>query len=265
MKKLFKKLSVVCSFLLVLSCADDEVSKEAKEIGIDAHNEKAFSGTFDNGVMPVSYEVSAPEELIFNVGLTINSKELKVAIDYEQENITFQTNGAVLTKEEKGALLDTGASIADFILKSEEGKISMLEYALLSSIQYLSNAPQGYAHANRTVEGPGDTSGITSRDEGITCIRKGTYVNAQYDDSRGSHSDRVKVGSSGSGYKCIGRCGVECGRWWIPSAWTKDCLDHDQCSLKNNSTSGPLDRNCGDEYTEAADDYLFGVVRGCSG
>lgn len=265
MKKQLKKLSVLCSFLLVLSCADNEVSKEAKEIGISADSEKAFTGTFDNGITPVSYEVQAPEDLVFNVLITLNSKKLKAVINYEQEQIDFQTDGVILTKEEKGALLDTGSSIADLILKNNEENISMLEYALLSSMQYWSNAPQDYSHINRTVIGPEEASGITSRDEGITCIQKGTYVNAQYDDSRGSHSDRVKVGSSGAGFQCIGRCGAKCGQWWIPSAWTKDCLDHDQCSLKNNSTTGPLDRNCGDEYTEAADDYIFGVIRGCRG
>ncbi|MEM6831923.1 MAG: hypothetical protein AAF551_15540, partial [Bacteroidota bacterium] len=102
--------------------------------------------------------------------------------------------------------------------------------------------------------------------EGITCIRRNTFVNAEYDDARGVHSDRVRVGSKArQGYDCMGRCGANCGRWWIPSAWTKDCMDHDQCSNVNNSSGGVADGNCGDEFTQAADDYVFGVIRGCRG
>jgi len=104
-----------------------------------------------------------------------------------------------------------------------------------------------------------------SKNEGITCITKGSTVNAQYDDRRGDHSKWIVVGSkAGPSYGCMGRCGGDCG-WGAPSAWTKDCMDHDQCSWENNSSGGGSDPNCGDEYNEAVDDWTFGVVRGCRG
>ena len=104
-----------------------------------------------------------------------------------------------------------------------------------------------------------------SKNEGISCVSKGSTVNAQFDDSRGDHSKWIKVNSkAGSGYGCMGRCGGGCG-WGAPSAWTKDCMDHDQCSWENGSSGGASDSNCGDEFNEAADDWAFGVIRGCSG
>jgi len=104
-----------------------------------------------------------------------------------------------------------------------------------------------------------------SKNEGITCVSKGSTVKAQFDDSRGDHTRWVKVGSkAGPSYGCMGRCGGDCG-WGAPSAWTKDCMDHDQCSWENGSSGGSSDSNCGDEFNEAADDWTFGVVRGCSG
>ena len=104
-----------------------------------------------------------------------------------------------------------------------------------------------------------------SKNEGITCVSKGSSVRAQFDDSRGDHSKFVKVGSkAGSNYGCMGRCGGDCG-WGAPSAWTKDCMDHDQCSFENGSSGGSSDSNCGDEFNEAADDWTFGVIRGCRG
>lgn len=69
-----------------------------------------------------------------------------------------------------------------------------------------------------------------------------------------------------NGDRCLGRCGSGCpGIFTLASAWTKDCLDHDQCGRVLGGSTNPFDSNCGDEYAQAADDYLFGVIRGCRG
>jgi hypothetical protein len=103
--------------------------------------------------------------------------------------------------------------------------------------------------------------------EGITCINKGSNVTAVYD--KGSSgtvvSTNIKVGNSYKGGKCMGRCGGACGGW-APSAWAKDCLDHDICIVDQDGKNDLAnDKNCGDEFRHAADDYAFGVLRGCRG
>lgn len=105
------------------------------------------------------------------------------------------------------------------------------------------------------------------RAEGITCLNKGSYETAVYD--KGSNGQVVyttlKVGSSYKGGSCMGRCGGGCG-WGAPSAWAKDCLDHDICIVDQDGQNGLAnDVNCGDEFRHAADDYTFGVLWGCSG
>ena len=105
------------------------------------------------------------------------------------------------------------------------------------------------------------------RNEGITCINKGSTVKAVYD--KGSNGTliqkNIKVGNSYKGGSCMGRCGGGCG-WGAPSAWAKDCLDHDICIVDQNGQNGlATDKNCGDEFRHAADDYTFGVWRGCRG
>lgn len=105
------------------------------------------------------------------------------------------------------------------------------------------------------------------RNEGITCVSKGSTVTATYD--KGSNGTVVQknitIGQSYKGGQCMGRCGGACGGW-APSAWTKDCLDHDICIVDQDGENGlALDKNCGDEFNNAADDYTFGVLRGCSG
>lgn len=110
------------------------------------------------------------------------------------------------------------------------------------------------------------TATANERNEGITCIYKGSTVKAVYD--KGSNGQLVQknivVGNSYKGGKCMGRCGG-CG-WGAPSAWAKDCLDHDICIVDQNGKNDlAFDKNCGDEFRHAADDYSFGVLRGCRG
>lgn len=105
------------------------------------------------------------------------------------------------------------------------------------------------------------------KNEGITCISKGSTVQAVYDKGASGTVVRtnIVVGNSYKGGSCMGRCGASCG-WGAPSAWTKDCLDHDICIVdQNGQNGGATDPNCGDEFRHAADDYTFGVLRGCRG
>lgn len=55
---------------------------------------------------------------------------------------------------------------------------------------------------------------------------------------------------------CAGRCGGGCGALNGQGAWQKDCLDHDRC----NRVHGQQFEGCGDEWNEAADDYLNGEI-----
>merc|ERR1712039_93038 len=39
--------------------------------------------------------------------------------------------------------------------------------------------------------------------------------------------------------------------------YTQDCLNHDQCSWENNASGGLMNSDCGDEWSNAVDDYVF--------
>jgi hypothetical protein len=62
----------------------------------------------------------------------------------------------------------------------------------------------------------------------------------------------------------MGRCGIDCG-WGAASAWTQDCLDHDACSYQQKAKNQRRDLDCGDEFDQAADDWIMGVLVGCDG
>ncbi len=75
-----------------------------------------------------------------------------------------------------------------------------------------------------------------------------------YCPSHGYSSKSVAYGCGAS--SCPGRCGAGCGVADGLGAWYQDCLDHDICNRDHNSQLGA----CGDEWTEAADDYAFGAI-----
>ena len=75
-----------------------------------------------------------------------------------------------------------------------------------------------------------------------------------YCPTHGYASRTVAYGCGAS--SCPGRCGSGCGAADGLGAWYQDCLDHDICNRDHNSQLG----GCGDEWTEAADDYALGAI-----
>ncbi len=266
MKINYKLIALLLCVVLFTQCSQDKISQEAEEIGLKTQTEDNIQGRFAVDNIDITYSAKASSDLEYAIQLKINNSIIDASVDYENEGIVINGHDNNLSELEKDALLGTGKVFADYLLEQKNGDIAMIEYTLLTLMEYLAKSPEDYIYTKREIKTAVNTTNLRSRNEGIKCIRKNTYVNAQYDDSKGSHSDRVKVGSKArANYDCMGRCGGDCGRWWIPSAWTKDCLDHDQCSHINNASGGGRDRNCGDEFREAADDYIFGVIRGCRG
>jgi hypothetical protein len=55
--------------------------------------------------------------------------------------------------------------------------------------------------------------------------------------------------------ECMGECGPGCNGLNI---YTYDCGDHDRCGRVHGGSTNPWDSECGDEYFEADDDFIWG-------
>lgn len=89
------------------------------------------------------------------------------------------------------------------------------------------------------------------------CLSGRVYYRASAHDFCPTHGYTSKTVAYGCGASsCAGRCGAGCGVGDGLGAWYQDCLDHDVCNRDHNSQLGA----CGDEWTEAADDYAFGAI-----
>ncbi|KAK2002386.1 hypothetical protein LX36DRAFT_652309 [Colletotrichum falcatum] len=105
----------------------------------------------------------------------------------------------------------------------------------------------------------------------ITCLGVGETATARWTNSAGQTCTFTGVvgsnyGANGAGsgdYSCNGRCGSGCTGTSLGSVYTQDCFSHDICSYFNNATGGFSDPNCGAAYRSAADDTVFGEVKGC--
>lgn len=260
----FGLLFILLSTLLI-GCSDPDTDQGTEVIGLEMQQEDLFKGKTIIEGHNVSYKVSSKGELYFVVEVQIDDHVLNAAIAYDNETIDFDGKNAVLTFDQKKILLKLGEEISLFLFKEKSvDNFTMTEYTLLRLLEYWAKSPNGYKYSKLKVKASkSSNTNLKSRNEGITCIRKNTFVTAEYDDASGrNYRDRKLV----NGDRCLGRCGSGCpGVFTIASAWTKDCLDHDQCGRVLGGSTNPIDRNCGDEYREAADDYLFGVIRGCRG
>jgi hypothetical protein len=92
-----------------------------------------------------------------------------------------------------------------------------------------------------------------SNEDGI--LYTGCNVNAWVVHDAGSHcflGESIYVGPAS--YDCMGKCGGGC---FIITGFTYDCADHDRCGRVHGGSTNPWDSECGDEYWEADDDFLW--------
>jgi len=271
-----------CAFVCLVAlqavgCENNPVAKEAKNVAmgltIDDNNSYLLTGYYKDATSLIEFDAERVEGTHVVIAVLVDNHRLDYEVDVDRQGLRIEGHGAVLSETQKTTLSDLVESLADHF----EYDIQWDDYhvlSLLNSLDYWSEAPADYVHNTlnfgiASSAHPDKVAVVQSAsmgDEGIKCIKKGSYVYAEYDDSRGRHSDRIKVGSTARrGWECMGRCGGGCGKWWKASSWTKDCMDHDQCGNVNNSSGGASDSNCGDEFGQAADDWAFGVPRGCWG
>lgn len=130
--------------------------------------------------------------------------------------------------------------------------------ALLSVITVLSLPLLGC-----TAEVPdGDTLSEAARgDDGVACLTPGSTYRARWDDGDGNvYYVDVQAGGNWNGYhgapegdwSCLGDCGAGC----TGTGPTLDCLEHDVCAYFHAASGGRFDRDCGDEWQQAVNDYL---------
>jgi len=94
-----------------------------------------------------------------------------------------------------------------------------------------------------------------SDNNGIWYWSCSTLTRSLCHDTRGHCYLCESIRSGPSSSECYGECGPGCNGLNI---YTYDCGDHDRCARVHGGALNPWDADCGDEYRDAADDFLNG-------
>ena len=259
---------------------DDPNSDLTSALVIDENTGTRVSGRLQTSDGVLAFVAIRTDATRITVKITVNGRTFDGTLD--GDTTVIDGHDVVLTVAEKTLLKGFSDALAEKIGMPEESpQVPVYRFAALLSI-----APEGHVHRRlETYNGPVAAVGTpVSPDagkfgnEGVTCIKIGTIVGSTYtanfindagvDIGTRNILDPVKVGYDGGkgvvnsksvDYSCMGRCGAGCSGFG--GGWTKDCLDHDQCSLTYKASGGASDKNCGNEYNEASDD----IFASCSG
>lgn len=292
MKNTLLPIILIAIILVFQSCETSTQVVETQEIIaphlIQYNYSSAIKGAYVEENHSLNYEVKKENEA-YHLRTDIDGKILEAIVSYEDYSIEFNGNENTLSPTQMLMLNTAAVKLGEAIYGNQEADLqnnctdgshtgsrederpsqfsfTEVENTLVQVLDYWSQAPEGYVYETYRVvfeqEAPNERRG----NDGVSCVKRGRTYTLQYDGSAGNTNVSRKAGYNGGGsYGCMGRCGVGCGRSWIPSSWTLDCFEHDECSLRYGASGGSSDRNCGDEFNEAADDWVFGVIRGCFG
>lgn len=96
------------------------------------------------------------------------------------------------------------------------------------------------------------------------CLTLGQQYTVTVDLRSGVYTKTVTAGEEISGTpvnssfnkECAGRCGEGCGNDGGQGNYALDCLIHDVCAFYDKDFGGVFDRDCGDEFRAAIDDFV---------
>jgi len=275
MRQFFKSSVVILWSVLWITACTEQLPQEAQtglndpSLGLETYTIDQLKGQTVIDEHTLDYNV-VNEAGRYYMEVLLDNHRLEAWISYAPEVVTHDGHSAVLTLEQKALLLSFSDQLGEAIVTSNGNtptnfEMGLMEYAFVRTLEFWSQAPNGFVHDRRTNRADIIMKGTGN--DGVSCIRKGREYRLSYTNRNNRTITKTRKANynGGGSYNCMGRCGAACGRWWIASSWTLDCFEHDQCSLDNNASGGGSDPNCGDEWWNASDDWVFGVSRGCFG
>lgn len=195
---------------------------------------------------PIQYKSEIPWPEVEHYTIQFENFDIKLEINHGNHSMGFRCEKKIPTKEQKMRL--KSFSNSDHLrtrlpLSDHYGMIARLA-------EYIAEAPEGQTMSSNTFNL-----------DGIKCLHEFQLAKARWTGS-GGPTDVVEkivlVGSrAGPHYGCQGKCGAGCKNLGF---YTQNCLDHDQCSYDCHSRFLFLDKNCGDEYVNAAPDFIMGAA-----
>lgn len=261
-------LRVAAAVCALLAAAAAQAA-ESHALNIASRTAKEMAGRFAHEGSVVSFISRLESPGRASVRVEVGALTLEVWADFESEVARTDGHDGVITLRNRQALAALFEQLQPVLGRGPAG-LAAHEGLLYRRIAYWSEAPVGTTFGVRQFGPPrhdfGQGRGAVGRDgaAALACQRSDengiTYFNC-------NRSPQVECHDAGHCFTCASRpagrnasdCPGECGPGCNGlNVYTWDCLDHDYCCRFHGGCLNPWDSECGDEYREADDDFLWG-------
>jgi len=231
---------------------------------------------------------AAPDKVV--VQLHVNGAPIEHEFDYAAQTVKIDGHGVKLEADDVQVLRTFYPMIEKALYENETAQrdassrdltLPRAQDALQRLATMYSEAPVGAVLGQRTVTAPKESAAAPEQRRSIVpgqaAVQAGTLQGEACQADGGDGITNLSNPCSAERWRdayhdadhcywstyeaygenqasCQGRCGAGCGWLGGRGAWTVDCHDHDMCETFH-------DANCGDEWDEAANDYLLGINR----
>lgn len=257
------------------------------DLVIDSRDQNKVVGRYAVAGSLVSYDARRTGTDSADLTLTVNRLRLTATVDFAGRSGSWSGDGQILGADGKAALTGMERALARQI-RPKVNPIGPHEALLYRAVLYWSEAPAGMALTGDSVNGvvesdkakeiPAGEAGKVRR-SGDKCLDPVTGEMTTAACQQSNEDGILYTGCSGSAWachdandhcfscaseaigkaaNCMGRCGGGCCTPDGLGIYTYDCLDHDTCCRYHGGCFNPWDGECGDEYGEADDDFLWG-------
>lgn len=277
----------VCGGLLFLVLGFDIAGAEKEAVlRIDKDTGGEIEGSLRADGVVVTFESRLDGAERVTVRVDVNGMDLDAHADLESDSRYLDGHGQALSADGRRALTTLTAELEGY-LRPQDHELPIQADLLLRSVSYWSEAPVGWPLHYREVTKPnvgmtrpvaakliprGEAAGgetwtacsstgcQRSDNDGIGYIACGYGSNygVWHDSAQHCFCRETRPLGCNRAAQCPGRCGPGCGLFGGWGIYGLDCAEHDRCCEVHGGCLSPLDASCGDEYNEAADDFLFG-------
>ncbi|WP_416900864.1 hypothetical protein [Micromonospora echinospora] len=264
----------------------------SNDLHVTASSAGRDAGTFARSATVVEFAATARSAVSTQVTLSVGGKTFTASKDHAKGTARWSGRGAALEPADKLALdAFANALESEWVEPASATKapIPLHRDLTIRLAMLLAEAPPGTMIGTQDVPRPAERFGDRKLPESAvaveSCLAEATFATAAGSVERkdvvaacqennedgiwytrcnvnewvlhdaGDHcmmSELVYVGPAS--YDCMGKCGGGC---FIITGYTYDCADHDRCGRVHGGSTNPWDSNCGDEYWEADDDFLW--------
>jgi hypothetical protein len=237
------------------------------DLTIDNLDSTTVSGSFVNAGAVIAFRAHSADQVVATVHLDVNGVQFDARLDTTARAYTEDGHLGAFYAEDLAALLALrdafATALPDEVTGTLQGKL------LVKLADRLSEAPVGMTFDRRDIVVPEKGDAVQNRADADGCGGDGSaclwgtdgWDYAVFDPGNDGTCvwQWAQYGNHAS--QCQGRCGAGCA--WYDHDYTWDCFDHDRCVDTYGGSTDSGNPNCGDEFWDAADDWVVTVGSWC--